>query len=187
MYEEGTILTLKEQRPPTLVDGPEVEEEVEVDVIGEDGEPTGEKAVEIKKTKTQVEQPFPYNRVRVIGPSFITYSRQRGSEDPEKEPYYGTDALGVIIVPESGFAATLDEPYGKLRRLYEIEQLPEPILEEVRVVKRPPSPSALAGPTPEEVFAGNQPIGDSAPRTAPNPRSPLEDPRPTAKRVSPLD
>ena len=177
MYQEGTILTLKEQRPPTVVDGPEVD----VPVVDEEGNPTGE----VRREKSQVEQPFPYNRVKVVGVSFITYNRTRGSEDPTKEEYVGQDAVGVIITPESGFAATLDEPYGKLRRLYDIEQLPEIIIEQPKVVVRR-GPSALAGPTPEETFRGSAPAVE-APRTAPNPASPLEDPRPAVvTKSSPL-
>ena len=173
MYEPGTILELKEQRPPTTVEGPEVE------IIDKNGKPTG------KFKREQVEQPFPYNRVRVLGPSPIVYSRQRGSEAPDREPYVGPDAQGVIIQPESAFAMTLDEPYGKLRRLYDITELPEIVVEQPRVVVHR-GPSALPGPTPEEVFSGSSPEPVDAPRTAKAPSSPLEDPRPLTRPVSPL-
>ena len=176
MYEEGTILRLKEQRPPTIVDGPDVE----VPMLDEEGKETGE----VSHERSQVEVPFPYNRVRVVGTSFITYTRPPGSDDLTKESYEGQDAIGIIITPETSFAATLDEPYGKLRRLYDIEALPEHIIEQPKVVVRR-GPSAIAGPSPEDVFRGDNTV-DEAPRSARNPKSPLEDPRPSAEPTSPL-
>lgn len=176
MYLPGTILKLREQRPPTVVAGPEVE------IIDKNGKGTG------KYKREEVEQPFPYNHVRVIGPSPLTYTHQRGAESPDRQPYDGADAQGVIIQPVSEFAMTLDEPYGKLRRLYEITELPE---EEFThpVVRVHRGPSAIAGPTPEEVFADKAPADTQpdVPRTAKRVGSPLEDPRPKTKPVSPLD
>lgn len=118
---------------------------------------------------------FPYNKVRVVGPSPID-SGVRASE------WVGSSAAGVIITPLSNFGSTLDEPMGKLQALYDVESVPERIVEapRIRVVD---SSSAEAGPTPEEVFAKDAPgvapeEGQTRGRT---PISPLgEDPRPAA-------
>ena len=171
MYEEGTILVLKEQREPTIT-------EIEVTVLGKNGKPTTKTEVQ------QVEEEFPYNRVKVIGPSFIRHIKNLGM-DAKKEPYTGQDAQGVIITPAGGaFGATIDEPYGKLRRMYDIAELPENTFEAPKVTVHR-GPSAVSGPTPEEVFGGTEPV--DAPRTAANPvHSPLPDPRPDTPDVSPL-
>lgn len=139
MYEPGTELTLKEQRP----NDPETDE------------------------------PFPYNKVRVVGPSPINH----GVSNAE---WSGSNGAGVIITPIANFGATLDEPYGKLVALYDVTHIPVTEVEvqpKIRVVN---STSQSAGPTPEEVFATEAPgkapeEGQRRART-----SPLEDPRPKA-------
>lgn len=110
---------------------------------------------------------FPYNKVRVIGVSPVSHQH--------KGDWTGQDAEGVIVTPLTNFGATLDEPFGKLRTLYEISEVPDvEVVTEVRV-KVIDSSTAAAGETPEEVFARE------APGTAPEegqirartPRSPL--------------
>jgi hypothetical protein len=115
MYEPGTILKLKDQRPAD--------------------DETGE--------------PFPYNVVKVVGPSPIGHA--------DKGKWTGTDADGVIIVPLTNFGSTLDEPFGKLRTLYDVESVPEVEIEVSAPIRVINSATAQAGPTPEEVFAAEAP------------------------------
>ena len=114
---------------------------------------------------------FPYNEVRVIGESPISYA---GAGE-----WSGMAAQGVIIEPTSNFGSNLDEPLGKLQALYDVKELPAP-------VELPVGPSTVPvtrpGPTPEDVFAGEAPgvppaEGEKRGRTRP---SPLDDPRPVA-------
>jgi hypothetical protein len=79
-----------------------------------------------------------------------------------KGDYTGSDASGVIIVPLSNFGGTLDEPFGKLRELYDVKEVPELIAAqkpEAQVRHVQPAPQ----PTPEQVFA------EEAPGVAPEP------------------
>jgi hypothetical protein len=97
----------------------------------------------------ETDEDFAYNRVKVIGESPVSHSHKSG--------YEGADAAGVIVVPLANFGGTLDEPFGKLVSLYDVESIPEP--EEftetrVRVID---SSSAAAGPTPEEVLLAEAP------------------------------
>lgn len=123
----------------------------------------------------ETNEPFPYNRVKVIGPSPINHGIASGE-------WTGTEGDGVIITPLSNFGGTLDEPFGKLRALYEVESVPEhegDVTPKVRVIN---ATTAAAGPTPEEVFAEKAPGKAPEPGQirARTPRSPLEDPRPKA-------
>jgi hypothetical protein len=97
---------------------------------------------------------FAYNEVKVIGPSPVSHAN--------KGDYTGSDASGVIIVPLSNFGGTLDEPFGKLRELYDVKEVPELIAAqkpEAQVRHVQPAPQ----PTPEQVFA------EEAPGVAPEP------------------
>lgn len=91
---------------------------------------------------------FAYNTVEVINASPIS-AHTKGN-------YTGPDAVGVIVVGTSNFGATLDEPFGLLRELYEVVSIPvhEAPANPVRVVN---ATSAAAGPTPEEVFQKEAP------------------------------
>lgn len=115
---------------------------------------------------------FPYNEVRVVGPSPVSYAAHGEWE--------GVNAAGVIVTPLANFGSTLDEPYGKLVALYDVTEIPVievDVVPQIRVIN---STSQSAGPTPEERFA------TEAPGVAPEPgqirgrtpRSPLDDPRP---------
>jgi hypothetical protein len=108
---------------------------------------------------------FAYNRVRVIGESPVSHSH--------KGNYEGADAAGVIVTPIANFGGTIDEPFGKLTTLYDVESIPEP--EEIdpdtkiRVID---GTSAQAGPTPEERFRTEAPgtppeAGQKRGRTSP--------------------
>lgn len=162
MYETGTILSLREQRLDT-----EVPARVDPD------DPNR------KRPKHKI--PFPYNRVRVIGESPVDWGGGRGST------WEGVGARGVLIEPLSGHGGVLDEPYGKLQKLYEVEKLPdnEIVIEPVRVVR---ANTQAAGPTPEEVFAVTSPgtppkEGQIRGRSRPNP---LGDVPPDDTDASPL-
>jgi hypothetical protein len=99
----------------------------------------------LKEPKSTKDAPFPYDRVRVLGPSPV----HRPSATGEWE---GADAQGVIIQPVDEFAGNLDEPYGRLKRLYKIESEPEPVDQNIRV-EVIPAHTRQAGLTPEEAFA----------------------------------
>ena len=97
----------------------------------------------------ETDEPFPYNKVRVIGQSPISHSH--------KGEWEGADAEGVILAPLTNFGANLDEPFGKCRLLYDVSFVPErtvPVNQPVRVID---SSTAEAGATPEEVFATEAP------------------------------
>ena len=131
-------------------------------------------------------QKFPYNEVRVIGVSPITHSK--------KGTWEGADAQGVIIVPLTNFGATLDEPFGKLRGMYDVKSEPEPMrgpavdrlkaaLADAQRIE-----GSQAGKTPEEVFAVEAP-GEPAEEgqiRARTPHSPLGDPGGPADADGPL-
>lgn len=84
----------------------------------------------------------PYNRVKVIGQSPINH----GTIQTE---WVGAQAQGVIIQPIDGFGSTLDEPYGKLVELYEIESVPENVLPAEQVIQHIPQDGS---PSPEDIF-----------------------------------
>lgn len=106
MYEEGTILALKEPR-------------------------------------STEDEAFPYDRVEVIGQSPVHHGIRA-------EEWVGANGQGVIVTPLAGFDSTIDEPYGKLQELYEVESIPEaqPNEPQVKVI----TPADL-GPSPEDTFA----------------------------------
>lgn len=119
----------------------------------------------------ETDEVFPYNEVRVVGESPISYA---GVGE-----WSGTAAKGIIIEPTSNFGSNLDEPFGKLQALYDVKSLPAP-----QTVPVGPTtvPVSQPGPTPEEVIAGAAPgtppeDGQKRARTR---MSPLDDPRPAA-------
>lgn len=121
---------------------------------------------------------FPYNRVRVIGPSPVSHA--------DKGDWKGVDAQGVIVVPLTNFGSTLDEPFGKLREIYDVEEIPVRETEVVQKVRVINANTAAAGPTPEEIFAREAPgappeEGQTRART-----SPLGDPGGPAEADGPL-
>lgn len=132
----------------------------------------------------ETSEEFPYNRVEVIGPSPVDHSGRAGE-------WEGTNASGVIIRPLTNFGSTLDEPYGKLGALYDVESVPDTTFEVKQTIRVIDSSSNSAGPTPEEVFGalpqGEAPKeGEIRARTPHPSESPLEDPRKPAN-ASPLD
>jgi uncharacterized GH25 family protein len=131
-----------------------------------------------RKPDPETKEKFPYNQVRVIGQSPVSHVH--------KGDWTGADAEGVIIVPLTNFGSTLDEPFGKLRTLYEVESVPEVTVQVATQVRVIDSSTAAAGQTPEEVFA------EKAPGVAPEPgqvrgrTSPLGDVQ-NPKVLGPLD
>jgi hypothetical protein len=128
----------------------------------------------------ETDEAFAYNKVRVIGESPIQHT-SRGE-------YQGEDARGVIIVPIANFGGTLDEPFGKLRQLYDVTEVPETMIQPPAPIRVIDSASAQAGLTPEEVFREKAPgtppeAGQIRGRTL---KSPLSDPGPESAR-GPLD
>ena len=179
MYEPETILKLK---VPRTVGTPPVG----TPSVGKKGEKGYVPASEDYQPASEDFKPFPYDRVRVIGQSPINH----GSVGAGWE---GTEAQGVIVTPLEGFGSTLDEPYGKLRELYEVESLPsnEVVLEvPVRVVN---STSGSAGATPEEVFKEKASVPDQPHRRRRVKESPLgetvkpADPSPIPVEVPPAE
>ena len=119
---------------------------------------------------------FPYNKVRVVGPSPIDHGKIENSQ------WEGVSGQGVIIVPLTNFGATLDEPYGKLTALYDVTEVPEHEFEVAPKIRVVNSTSQSAGPTPEEQFAEKAPgvAPEEGQRRGRTQVSPLEDPRPGA-------
>lgn len=133
--------------------------------------------LELKEPKSMDGKPFPYDEVRVVGPSPIQHPVIAGAQ------WSGGDAQGVIITPLTDFAGNLDEPFGKLQALYNVKSVPERNATPQKVVVIDAT-SAEAGDTPEQVFAREAP-GDEASVDGKRVRSPgitganspLEDPR----------
>ncbi len=123
---------------------------------------------------------FAYNKVRVIGESPVQHT--------SKGEYEGSDAKGVIVVPMSNFGGTLDEPFGKLRQLYDVEEIPDTSIQPPSPIRVIDSSTAQAGPTPEEVFRDEAPgvVPEPGQRRARTPVSPLSDPGPESAK-GPLD
>lgn len=130
-----------------------------------------------RKPDPETKEEFPYNVVRVIGESPVSHAH--------KGDWTGPDAAGVIIVPLTNFGATLDEPFGKLRDIYEVTEIPETVIQEqkIRVID---SSTSQAGPTPEEVFAKDAPGVAPEPGQTRGRTSPLGDPGGPATGGSPL-
>lgn len=97
-----------------------------------------------EKRSRRGEPPFPYDRVRVIGRSPQVGVVRAGG-------YSGNEAERIVIQPLEGFAATIDEPRGKLMALYNVESIPEIVVDARDYVKV--ITPGNAGPSPEEVFA----------------------------------
>lgn len=151
---------------------------------------------EQKGADTETGEEFPYNRVEVVGVSPVSHSH-RGE-------WEGGSAEGVLLRPLTNFGATLDEPFGKLQTLYDVESIPDPNEVEVaQKIKIIDGTSAQAGPTPEEVFAEEapgkapeqgqkrartSPLGDAPPPNSGGPLGNVEAPELEPKPpVSPLD
>ena len=120
--------------------------------------------LKLKKTRGTENKPFPYDRVEVVGQSPVNHGAQASE-------WVGAAGQGVVITPLDGFGSTLDEPYGKLQSIYDVESLPpdEIIAAPVKVIR---SNSGSAGPSPEEVFAGE--AGQGKVQKRPPARSPLD-------------
>ncbi len=96
------------------------------------------------KDRNGEETDFPYNRVEVVNQSPINH----GVVNSE---WVGAGGQGVIVRPLSCFGATLDEPYDKLRSLYDVESIPEPVkLTQTQVTVVTPG---MLNPSPEEIFS----------------------------------
>lgn len=123
----------------------------------------------LKKPRSTDDEAFPYDRVKVIGQSPVNHGLR-------SEQWAGNNGQGVIVTPLTDFASTIDEPYGKLQRLYDVESMPEvevPVVGTVNIKSQ-----EEAGPSPEDVFASvAEERGEDA-RSAPKPPKPV---------VSPLD
>ena len=147
---------------------------------------------------------FPYNRVRVVGESPVSHSHTGNWE--------GGDAAGVLLAPLTNFGATLDEPFGKCRVLYDVAEMPSDEVEADTKIRVIDATSAQAGPTPEEVFkeqapgvppkegerrartsplgetsneAAAGPLGDAKPADPPAPPEPVN-PSPLDEQPAPL-
>lgn len=115
-----------------------------------------------RKPDKETNEKFAYNRVRVVGPSPVSHA--------SKGEWTGADAAGVIVTPLENFGGVIDEPFGKLVELYEVESQPEPqVVEQTVTIKQ-----ASLGPTPEEVFKTDAPGVPAEPGQIRG-RSPLPD------------
>lgn len=106
--------------------------------------------LQLKEPRSTDENKFPYDEVEVIGESPIHHGIYA-------EEWVGANGSGVIVRPLTDFGTTLDEPFGKLQRLYSVKTLPPPVERQVnvRVIQQ-----ADLGPSPEDVFAEEAKNGD---------------------------
>jgi len=159
MYQNDTILTLNAPRWRPVEDG-------------EPGDWTqeGYEEFQLLLNEKPEDEPdpgeeFPYNRVRVVGPSPIIH----GEGSPHAD-YAGGDAQGVIIQPLTGFDSNVDYPFGFIRSKYTVESLPEVADPRATVYGLPREYTRVdldktGLPSPEEVFAVKAP-GKPAPPKA---------------------
>lgn len=159
MYEPGTILELKEPRP--------------------DEEIPARKDPDTGRTRPKQKLPFPYNRVRVLGQSPVDHSGGAAGT------WSGAAARGVLIEPLSGFSANLDEPLGKLQKIYKVVETPKREVE-VAPIRVIPAHTDAAGPTPEEVFQVKSPGVPPKPGQIRGRTSPLGDVEDDDRARSPL-
>lgn len=115
----------------------------------------------LKEPRGTKDEPFPYDRVKVIGASPVNHA------DASSE-WAGNNGQGVLVTPLAGFGANLDEPFGRLRELYEVESIPE------RKLAAPVGAIQAAEydpKTPEEIFENEQggPERVKAPKKKPSP------------------
>lgn len=159
MYDPDTILELKEPKPDEVVEA--------------------RKDPDTGRTRPKHKIPFPYNKVRVVGQSPVDHSAGR------QGTWQGAAAQSVLIEPLSGHGSTLDEPLGKIQKLYKVVSVPsnEILVEPIRVVR---STSASAGPSPEEVFAKESPGVPPKPGQNRGRTSPLGDVEDDSAARSPL-
>ena len=100
----------------------------------------------LREPKSTDDTPFAYDKIEVIGTSPLSHSSLTSS-------WAGAEAQGVLIKPLTEFGSTLDEPFGRLRELYEVELIPEkviPVHQDIKVIDT--SSSGSAGASPEEIF-----------------------------------
>jgi len=124
-------------------------------------------------------EPFAYDRVRVVGQSPVNHA------DITSE-WVGANGQGVVLEPLSAFGANLDEPYGRVLELYEVESLPDATVmtaeSQIKIVE----PGDL-GPSPEEVFS-NDAAAEGVDSRRAKPRrfipSPLVDTPPDPEQVA---
>ena len=128
----------------------------------------------------QEEEVFPYDEVIVIGVSPVSHA--------SKGEYEGAEATGVIVKPLTGFGGVLDEPFGKLRQLYDVTYTPTEPPQAVTVFQETTTRPVLT--SPEEQFAEQAPPGvKKSPTRVKTPHesnSPLGDVKPEGSG-SPLD
>lgn len=128
----------------------------------------------LKEPRSTDDKPFAYDRVKVVNVSPIQHPIPAGAQ------WSGGDATGIIIQPLTSYEANLDEPFGKLRLLYDVESTPDPEVNVQPTVRRYDATTAAGGRTPEEVFeveAPNENPEDKRRNRDPL-VSPLPDPRP---------
>ncbi len=126
-----------------------------------------ETILKLKDPRSTEDVPFPYDRVKVVGQSPVDHGLRSAQ-------WSGNNGQGVIVTPLEGFASTIDEPYGKLQRLYDVEQMPSvevPVVGTVEIKS-----SEQAGPSPEDVFAAVAEKQEADGRSAPKPRAPVTSP-----------
>ena len=116
----------------------------------------------------------PYNHVKVIGQSPINH----GTIQTE---WIGAQGQGVIVQPLDGFGATLDEPYGKLQSLYEIDTVPDNVLPAEPVIKHIPQEGS---PSPEDRFRAEASEPELEVKEPKAPASPLDDEQPSAEELA---
>lgn len=141
MYTPGTILELKEPREAYQKTDPYTGEPR---MIQRRNPKTGENEDTTKPHMLE----FPYNRVEVVGESPVVAT---------EDEWTGADARKVILKPLTDFAGNIDEPFGKVRKLYKVVFEPKrEIPAEIKVIQTNAN-SREAGPSPEEVFAEKAP------------------------------
>lgn len=72
----------------------------------------------LKEPRSTKDEVFAYDRVQVIGASPINHANVSSE-------WAGNNGQGVLVTPLSGFGANIDEPFGRLRELYDVESIPE--------------------------------------------------------------
>lgn len=139
--------------------------------------------LELKERRSTKDNLFPYDEVEVVGASPVT--KQISSE------WNGSNGQGVIITPLTEFAATIEEPFGKLQVIYKVKALPDE-REELTQARVRDIPERQLGDSPEETFAKTSKNEEKSRAARPKKEkakpSPLNDLVPEEEaKISPLD
>lgn len=101
--------------------------------------------LELREPQSTEDQPFAYDRVKVLGVSPVSHAATVPGQ------WQGVEAQHVLIQPVDVFDANIEKPLGFLQEQYVITEVPDSNL----AAQRGGVTVEQRGPSPEEVFKTN--------------------------------